>query len=120
MSSSDSSSDSSFFSSFFSSSLVSSAAPPPPPQVSSAAVLKKYCTAMYAYEATHPTQLDMAPGEEFMVLKEDLPGGWTQVQNSMQKEGTVPTSYLKIGTAPVPESALYASPQQPLQAPPPP
>ena len=55
------------------------------------------CTALYAYKATHPDQMDMDPGERFTVLEEKLPGGWTQVHKNDQNQGKVPTSYLKIG-----------------------
>ena len=64
-------------------------APPDPPKLS--------CTALYEFKSTHAENLDMVKGEQFTVLEKDINEGWTLVKNANEKEGKVPTSYVKIG-----------------------
>jgi len=73
-------------------------APPPPAQYVNRAPPPpaSSCTALHARTCESADQLDMSLGEKFQVMKLDVDGGWTLVQNSVGSTGLVPTDWMKI------------------------
>merc|ERR1711892_517759 len=73
-------------------------APPPPAQYVNRAPPPpaSSCTALHAHTCESADQLDMSLGEKFQVMKLDVDGGWTLVQNSAGSTGLVPTDWMKI------------------------
>jgi len=54
------------------------------------------CIALYARTRDSADQLDMYTGEKFHVMRQNVEGGWTLVQNSAGSTGLVPSDWIKI------------------------
>jgi len=54
------------------------------------------CRALYARTRDSADQLDMYTGEKFQVMRQNVEGGWTLVQNSAGITGLVPSDWIKI------------------------
>uniref|UniRef100_A0A8C6U3L5 Formin-binding protein 1-like n=1 Tax=Neogobius melanostomus TaxID=47308 RepID=A0A8C6U3L5_9GOBI len=54
------------------------------------------CKTLYAFTGQTEGTLSMREGELLSVVEEDKGDGWTRVRRSLEEEGYVPTSYIKV------------------------
>lgn len=54
------------------------------------------CKTLYAFIGQTEGTLSMREGELLSVVEEDKGDGWTRVRRSLEEEGYVPTSYIKV------------------------
>uniref|UniRef100_A0A672FTB0 Formin binding protein 1a n=1 Tax=Salarias fasciatus TaxID=181472 RepID=A0A672FTB0_SALFA len=54
------------------------------------------CKSLYPFQGQNEGTLSMVEGELLSVVEEDKGDGWTRVRRSLDEEGYVPTSYIKV------------------------
>ncbi|KAJ0019050.1 hypothetical protein NQD34_006619 [Periophthalmus magnuspinnatus] len=54
------------------------------------------CKSLYPFQGQTEGTLSMREGELLSVVEEDKGDGWTRVRRSLEEEGYVPTSYIKV------------------------
>ena len=68
--------------------------PPPPVKPRAASRKERKVRALYAYDPQGDDEVEMASGEDFVVIERDL-GGWVKVKTKDGREGLVPGTYVE-------------------------